>query len=127
MSAYDVAAIVEAANRRERGLKAGSTHIPLALRPPKGPRADADSPNDRPELRWPSERREVPRACWHCGAGGGMFEADLPHGLRKRGEIRCLLCSRVIVRLKADGTRPIPLADDEPRPRRGHPPKGVHP
>lgn len=102
---FDIAEILETATRRERALLAGSTHVPVALRSAPGPRPDAVSPLDRPLLLWPSERRLVPARCWNCGAGRANFETKAPYGLQKVGEIECGPCSRVVVRLKADGTR----------------------
>lgn len=129
MTAYDVAELIETATRRELALK-GSL---VTTRNPKayvGPRPDAVSPLDRPEIRWPSERHLVPERCWNCGTGRLNFDIDAPYGLRKAGEVTCRSCSRVQVRLKADNTERAPLPPPTPEeltPRRGRPPKPVPP
>ena len=104
---FDLAEILEQAARRERALLAGSTHVPVALRSAPGKRDDAVSPLDRPLLLWPSERGQVPSRCWNCNAGRANFETKAPYGLVKVGVVSCLLCSRVQVNLRADGTRTV--------------------
>lgn len=103
MTAFDLVTAVEQAARRAMGWKRTVTQKTYV-----GPRPDATSPLDRPELLWPSRRASIPRSCWHCGAGSTMFDTDPPYGLVKTGQVTCLACSRVVVRLKADGTRPVP-------------------
>lgn len=103
---FDIADLIATATRREMALR-GSL---VTTRNPKayvGPRDDAVSSLDRPELLWPSERRSIPERCWNCGVGRANFETKAPYGLRKVGEIVCGPCSRTIVRLRADGTRDV--------------------
>lgn len=122
----DVDALLDQMARRDRALNAGSTHIPLALRTTSGPLPEAESPNDRPLLEWPSERHLAPRRCHRCRSTA--LETDEPYGLVRHGETRCMLCSRVVVRWRADNTERAPLApltDDELHPRRGRPPKAT--
>lgn len=101
----DLDAILDQAARRARALQ-GSHHANHQHRRSwEGPRADAESELDRPELLWPAQRRQVPARCHQCGAGRAMFDVDAPYGLRTRGDVTCLACTRVIVRLRADWTR----------------------
>lgn len=99
--------LIEQLTRREWALNTGSSHIPRDQRANAGPRGDAESPLDRPELRWPSQRHQAPTRCHHCGAGGANLLTDPPHGTVKHGETTCLLCGRVSVRWRAERTRPI--------------------
>ena len=75
----------------------------------RGPRPDAQPPGTRPTLRWPDERDLIPASCWHCGAGRTNFEVDAPYGGDStRGEVRCLVCSRVQVWLQDARTASTP-------------------
>jgi hypothetical protein len=96
--------LLEAARRRELALS-GSSHLPTRTPAHAGPRPDAVSPLTAPELRWPSQQDKLPKRCTYCGSPG--LSTDPPYGLVKFGETTCLLCSRVVVRWKADGTRSI--------------------
>lgn len=96
--------LLEAARRRERALS-GSSHLPTRTPAHAGRRSDAISPLEAPELRWPSQQHLTPRQCPHCRSFG--LSTDPPDGFAPFGETTCLLCSRVVVRWKADGTRSI--------------------
>jgi len=117
--------ILEAANRRRMALDAGSMHVPASLRSSKGPRPDAESSLDVPQLLWPLQRHLIPARCSHCGASGANFETDQPYGSIRHGEVRCLLCSRTVVRLKTDAFRPTVLTGEDLKPRRGRPSRKV--
>lgn len=73
-----------------------------------GPLPGAESPLDRPLLRYPTQWGERPTRCPHCGAGLANHETHPPHGLVRSGETTCLLCSRTVCRWRDDGTRPLP-------------------
>ena len=124
---FDIDALLDQCARRERALQ-GSQHVPTGYGRSTvnaGPRPDAVSPLDRPELLWPSERNKLPRRCWNCQAGSAHFDyGDAPYGLQKTGTVTCVTCSHVVVRLKADGIRPVVLPPD-PGPKRGRPPVGI--
>lgn len=125
----DIDALIEQATRREIALK-GSQHGGWnAGGQYRGPRPDAQPTHTRPRLLWPDERRLIPDHCWHCGAGRANFETDAPYGDRKRGEVRCLVCSRLQVHLLDANThssadRSVPVVVPNPcvqcgeRPRR---------
>lgn len=99
---YDVDAILETMRRRERALQTAGSHQSKFNGPRwDGPRPDAQPSADRPILVWPDQRRDIPRSCWNCGAGSANYEVRAPYGLVKTGEVNCLVCSRVVVRLRA--------------------------
>lgn len=111
----DVDALLERERRRRDGLRKGGL---FGVRTYGGRRDDAESTLDRPELRWPSQRHQAPRRCHHCRSTA--LETDAPYGLVKSGETRCMLCSRVVCRWRADNTERAPLPPEE-APRRGRP------
>lgn len=109
--------------RRQAALATGSSHVAMSRHRYDGPRQDAVSELDVPELLYPSQWAERPQRCWNCGAGRASFETTPPYGLVKQGESSCFVCSRVVVRWKDDKTRRpvLTVADLAPAPR-GRPP-----
>lgn len=103
---FNLDEIIDRETRRARA-SVGSHHANAGGPRWQGPRADAVSPNDRPELRWPSQRHLVPSRCWNCGASRANYDTTPPYGLVKRGETTCMTCSRVVVRWRPDGSREI--------------------
>jgi len=124
MTAYDIAALLDQAARREQALR-GSQHNAHRQTSYAGPRPDAVSPLAAPEYLWPSQMDKKPKRCTYCSSPG--LSTDPPHGLVKFGETTCLLCSCVVVRWRADGTRTIrEIAADLGAiapPKRGRPPR----
>ena len=105
MVAFDLDAILEREARRARALVAGSKHTGPDGPRWQGPRADAVSELDAPELLWPTERARVPARCLNCGAGRAAFVVTAPYGFTRRGSIDCLMCNRTLARLRDDKTR----------------------
>lgn len=100
----DITTLIDQHTRRKLALR-GSSHTG-----PNGPRwggplPDAQTSRERPTLRWDAERNRIPASCWHCGSGRAGFEIDPPCDGMRRGEVRCLTCTRVIVNLVDGGTR----------------------
>ena len=122
---FDLDEIIDRETRRERALAAGSKHTGPDGPRWQGPRADAVSPNDRPERLYPSQWHDRSRRCWNCGAGSANLVTHPPHGLVKSGETTCMLCGRVTDRWRDDKTRAYaPSKADLAAPKRGRPPKG---
>lgn len=118
---FDIADLLDREDRRQRALNTGSRHIVPGPRW-QGPRADAVSELDVPELLYPSQWAERPARCWNCGAGRAGFETHPPYGLEPKGESVCMTCSRIVARWKDDKTRPVPLTHEQIHPKRGRPP-----
>lgn len=114
--------IIEAATRRERALAAGSTHVPADARSDRGPRPDAVSSLDAPEILWPLQKDQLPPRCENCGAGRASFEITPPYGSVRYGDATCLMCTRVVRRLKSDALRRMSMTDGDLNPKRGRPP-----
>lgn len=124
---FDIRSLLEREDRRERALAAGSKHTGPDGPRWQGPRPDAVSELDVPELLYLSQWAERPARCWNCGAGRGGHIVTPPYGLEKVGHSVCLLCGRVTVRWRADGTRPLPLTRAQRFPKRGRPPSASPP
>jgi hypothetical protein len=103
----DIQSLIEEHTRRELALR-GSSHTGPRGERWAGPLADAQASRDRPTLRWDDDRHLIPATCWHCGGSRAGFEVDPPSHGSRRGEVRCLTCSRVIVNLVDGGTRAKP-------------------
>lgn len=104
MPDHDLQSLIDAHTRRQLALR-GSSHTGARGGRWQGPLPDTQPPRERPTLRWPHERHRIPSSCWHCGSGRAHFDVDVPCDGLRRGEIRCLTCSRVVVNLIDGGTR----------------------